>query len=244
MHLPLLSICNDKTNGKGKSENTDLDDEAWRVATRENSPQAYWQYLNHPWTRHAVQAQKRLGELSEAEWEREVKNGDSEEVIEGFINKYKDGPYVTLAKETLKVAKAWATINKATDPHVLFGFPSYYHDPVFEKLAKDALNKLDDQAWQSATIAATRETITKYLSVWSRLHGLHLQEAQNRLSELDDDDAWRIASREDNPKAYRQYLNHPWTRHAAEAQKYLDEFDNQAWRSAANALTREAVLQI
>ena len=76
-----------------------------------------------------------------AEWEREVKSTDSEEVLESFINRYKVGSYVRLAQERLQVARAWTSIKNTTDPHALSAFLSNYHDFIFEKLAKDALRR-------------------------------------------------------------------------------------------------------
>ena len=119
-------------------------------------------------------------------------------------------------------------------------FLSNYHDPVFEKLAKDALKTLDDRAWQLAASVGTREAITTYQNTWSVFRGRHLQDGQIKLRELDDDDAWRAASREDSPEAYREYLNHPWTRHAGQAQKRLDELSENAWQIACAGDTIEA----
>ena len=163
------------------------DDDAWSVASGAGSPEAYWQYLNHPWTRHGVQAHKRLDELSEAEWEREIKNSDSEEVIESFINKYKVGSYITLAQERLKVAGAWTPIKNTTDPQVLFDFLSYYHDPIFEKLARNLLQIIDDQAWQLALKKGTRDAFEAYVKKWSafRPPGRYVEDAENKLNELE-----------------------------------------------------------
>ena len=41
-------------------------------------------------------------------------------------------------------------------------------------------------------------------------------------------------------EAYRQYLDHPWTRHAVQAQKRLDELSENAWQIACAADTIEA----
>ena len=204
------------------------DDDAWKAATREDTPEAYRQYLNHSWTRHAGQAQRRLDELAAAEWEREVKSTDSEKVLESFINRYKEGSYVRLAQERLQIAIAWTSIKNTTDPHTLSAFLANYHDSIFEKLAKDALRELDNHAWQLAANASTRETISRYITIWSAFSGRHLQDAQIKLNELDDDDAWNMASLENTPEAYRQYLNHPWTRHVAQAHKRLDELSEAA----------------
>ena len=118
-------------------------------------------------------------------------------MIEDFIDKYKDGPYVALAQGRLQVARAWTPIKNTTDPHALFSFLSDYQDTVFKNLAKDALKTLDDQAWQLAASVGTREAITRYVNTWSPFSGRHLRDAQAKLNELDDDDAWKVASRED-----------------------------------------------
>ena len=47
---------------------------------------------------------------AKTEWEREVQFTESEERIEDFINKYQEGPYVTLARKRLEVAGAWTAI--------------------------------------------------------------------------------------------------------------------------------------
>ena len=162
------------------------DDDAWRVASREDSPEAYREYLNHPWTQHAGQAQKRFEELAAAKWEREVKNTDSEEVLERFIDRYKEGSYVTLAQERLQIARAWTSIKNTTDPHVVFDFLSYHRDPIFQKLANDLLQRLDDWAWQAALSAGTGDAVEAYVKIWSafRPPGRHVEEAKKRLSEL------------------------------------------------------------
>src|SRR5208337_1286429 len=96
----------------------------------------------------------------------EVKNSDSEEVIEGFINKYKDGPYVTLAQGRQQVARAWTPIKNTTDPRTLFEFLSNNDDPIFKELAQNSLQGLDDGAWQLAKSAGTREAISRYITTW------------------------------------------------------------------------------
>ena len=198
-------------------------------ASREDSPEAYRQYLNHPWTRHAGQARRSLNDLSEAEWERDAKNSDSEEVIESFINKYKDGPYVALAKERLQIARAWTPIKNTPDPHTLYAFLSNYPDAAFKSLARNALKTLDDRAWQLAVTVGSREDISRYITIWSAFAGRHLPDAQIKLTELDDDSAWNTANLEDTLEAYRRYLaNRSWTRHVDQARKRRDELTEAA----------------
>jgi len=140
----------------------------------------------------------------------------------------------------LQAARVWTSIKHTTDPHILFAFTSRLHDPVVTQLATDALKTLDDQAWQLAVGSGSREAITTYTNTWSAFSGRHLQDAQLKLNEFDDDDAWNTASREDSPRAYRQYLTHPWTRHAGQAQRRLDALSEQSWQSASAADTIEA----
>jgi len=183
-----------------------------------------------------------LQRLAKREWEREIKSTDSEEVLERFIDKYKVGSYVELAQKRLKVARDWTPIKNTNDPHTLFAFLSNHHDPIFEKLAQNSLQIIDDQAWQLAVSAGTREAITTYRNTWSAFSGRHLQDAQIMLTELDDDDAWKAASREDSPETYRQYLNHPWTQHAVQAQKRLDKFSEAEWeREIKNSDSEEVI---
>lgn len=181
-----------------------------------------------------------LPSSAKTEYEREVENADSEERIESFIRKYKDGPYVTRAQARQRVARAWTLIKNTNDPHTLFAFLSTYHDPIFEKLAQASLVRLDDRAWQLAASAGARDAITRYVNVWSAFNGQHLQDAQFKLNELDDDEAWRVASREDSPEAYRQYLNHPWARHGGQAQRRYNELSENSWQIACAADTIES----
>ena len=170
-----------------------------------------------------------LQRLAMREWEREVKNTDSEEAIGKFIDRYKEGPYVTLAQERLQVAQAWAPIKNTIDPHALSAFLSKYHDPVFEKLAQNSLRRLDDRDWELALKKRMRDALATYVETWSAFSGRHIQEAQTKLTELDDDDAWKVASNENTAEAYRRYLANPsWTRHVAQARKQLDELNEAA----------------
>ena len=165
-----------------------------------------------------------LQRLATKEWEREVKNTDSEEALEKFIDRYKEGPYVALAQEKLRVAQAWTPIENTNDPHTLSAFLSKYHDPVFEKLAQNSLRRLDDRDWELALKKRTRDAFATYVETWSAFSGRHIQEAQTKLNELDDDDAWKTVSHEDTAEAYRRYLANPsWTRHVAQARKRLDD---------------------
>ena len=188
-------------------------------------------------------ANNSLQRLAKREWEREIKSTDSEEVLERFIDKYKVGSYVELAQKRLKVARDWTPIKNTNDPHTLFAFLSNHHDPIFEKLAQNSLQIIDDQAWQLAVSAGTREAITTYRNTWSAFSGRHLQDAQIMLTELDDDDAWKAASREDSPETYRQYLNHPWARHAVQAHKRLDELSEAEWEREVKNTDGEEVLE-
>ena len=203
---------------------------AWTPIRNTTDPHTLFAFLsNYHDTVFEKLAENSLQRLAEREWEREIKSTDSEERIERFINNYKEGPYVTLAQERLKVARAWTSIKNTTDPRTLFDFLSYHHNSVFVELARDSLRRLDDRAWQLAVSAGTREAITTYQNTWSAFSGRHLQDAQIKLNELDDDDAWNTASLEDTPEAYRRYLaNRSWTRHVAQAHKRLDELSEAA----------------
>ncbi len=88
-------------------------------------------------------------------------------------------------QERLQVAQAWTKIKNTSDAHVLFDFLSHYRDPIFEKLAQNSLQRLDDRDWQVALSAGTREAFEAYEKIWSavRPSGRHVEEAKNRLSD-------------------------------------------------------------
>ena len=109
-----VSLC--PPSKSEEDADAERDYKAWKDASRLDSAESYWQYLHHPWTRHASEARKRIEELAETDWNHEAKNSDSEERIADFINKYKEGPYVTLAQKRLKVARAWTAIKDSTAP--------------------------------------------------------------------------------------------------------------------------------
>ena len=123
-----------------------------------------------------------------------MKNTESEEVLEKFIDKYKVGSNVELAQKRLKVAKAWTPIKNTIDPHTLSGFLSDYHDPIFETLAQNSLQRLDDQAWQVSLNAGTGDAFEAYVKIWSAVRptGRHVEEAKNRLNELNERTYWEL----------------------------------------------------
>ena len=106
--------------------------QAWTPIKNTTDPDVLFSFLlNYHDPTFEKLANDALQMLAMREWEREVRNTNTEEALKRFIDKYKEGSYVELAQKRLKVAQAWTAIKNTTDPHTLSSFLSNYHDPHF-----------------------------------------------------------------------------------------------------------------
>jgi TPR repeat protein/outer membrane protein assembly factor BamD (BamD/ComL family) len=172
------------------------------------------------------------------EWERDVKLSDDEDRITKFIETYQTGPYVALARSRLKTAKAWVLAKRTADPALISKFLSEQRDPVFADLAHALLSQLDERAWEQAVRSGTVDAYAAYLKTWSA-SGHYLQQASDRLEELQDEAAWTEARSLDSAASYRSYRQRfPKGLHVKDADDRLEQREDEtAWEHAKSENT-------
>lgn len=160
-----------------------------------------------------------VASADEAEDFAEVKQQDSLESWQSFLDKYPKGQNVKAAKQAfdeLLYKKAKAT---ASEPQKLEAFfkrakTSAYADKIFILW--------EEASWNKAKALDSTEGYRSYL-----LHfpgGKHVEEAKSGIEEL----SWRRCQQRGDREAYDQHLKeYPKGKHAKEAQEILDDLEYQ-----------------
>ena len=125
----------------------DNPDKAWRMTQRDDTPDAYLQFLaKYPDSEQAGAARARIVALKEVRaWERaEFRN--NEEAYRAFIEKFPTGEYAAKAHNRitgLKRDNAWAIAQEAESKEVVTAFLRDYPDAPEAKQARELLAELE-----------------------------------------------------------------------------------------------------
>jgi len=125
----------------------DNPDKAWQMAQRDDTPDAYLQFLaRYPDSKQAGPARARLEGLKEVRaWER-AEFKDNEDTYRAFLEKFPAGEYATKAKNRitgLKRDNAWAIAQEAESKEVVAAFLRDYPDAPQTEQARDLILELE-----------------------------------------------------------------------------------------------------
>ncbi len=175
------------------------DDDSWEQAVRTDTAAGFRAYLEaFPRGRHAHAAREQLARFDQMAW-ASARDSGLLEPLERYLDSFPDGQFVVEARarvEVLRLAQAE------------------------EDARRQAAERVDNQAFDTARAAGTVEALDAYLVAFPG--GVNVAEALKLKAGLERDDrdhaAWREAQSADRKDAYQAYLRaFPGGLHLAEA---------------------------
>jgi uncharacterized protein (TIGR02145 family) len=112
-------------------------------------------------------------------------------------------------------------------------------DPILQP--ESQIDNSEDKAWSHAVTINTVAGYEEYLQDFK--DGIHAEEAQKKISEIEDNDDWQTALTNNTKAAYQEYLqNRPNGKWTSDANKKIDEFEQLAQQKQENARANKARL--
>jgi uncharacterized protein (TIGR02145 family) len=112
-------------------------------------------------------------------------------------------------------------------------------DPVLQP--ESQIDSRDNKAWSDAVTTNTVAGYQAYLQDFK--DGIHAEEAQKSIDEIEDNDDWQTALTNNTKAAYHEYLqNRPNGKWTSDANKKIDEFEQLAQQKQENARANKARL--
>ncbi len=222
------------------------DEKDWEYARQKNTSDAYNNYLNqHPSGKYALTANKLRKELKMEEDWRVALNYHNIYQYQEFILRHPDSKYVETARSKIEVLREYEAWGRALRLNTIASYEEYlseFPNAQNSYTARQKISKIkDDKAWEEASRINTKEAYQKYNANFP--NGLHRTESNQYIYNIDYiQPAWDRAKAANTPEAYRNFLReYGHTNFGAEAQKRLDNLDDQFWYKAINSSSVKAL---
>ncbi len=236
---------------------------AWEVALKQNDKNGYEQYLkNYPSGLYKDKANEKLKFLREDEhcW-KDVLDENSIQAYERYIELFPNGIYIKKAKENLKDIQLWKEIEDSEDKKDFENYLKKHPNGIFKNSAEKKLRAIknkekalederqakmeEEKLWQETRRFDNLTSYRRYLKQYK--NGQYLEEAQERLRELESDKAsWENAKKINNMSAYKNYIKEfPNGKYISQAISKRDNLlviieDKNTWERAETRDTIEA----
>ena len=112
-----------------------------------------------------------------------------------------------------------------------------FTDPILQP--ESQIDNRDNKAWSDAVTINTIAGYQVYLQDFK--DGIHAEEAQKKIGEIEDNDDWQAALTNNTKAAYQEYLqNRPNGKWTSDANKKIDDFEQLAQQKQENASANKA----
>jgi len=244
-----------------------VDKNTWEVTQKNNTLEAYWNYLElYPAGLFINEAKNRINEIETRFWEQSVTK-NRKEAFQDYLKRFPSGNFSSKAKQRIKQIEETETLkrikqeekvlwNKATKQNTIHAYRTYIKNSkhgLYKEQAIKLLMAFDIATWGMSWKSETKRRYIKYLELFPQ--GLFHRKAKEKIKEIEDLEQQEKDTREDELMwkktedkgtldAYSVYVSD--SKHGffkKEAIKKIEDFDKADWEMALKSQTKNTFIK-